>query len=127
MQDVSAYYAAQVAAKPAVTEQRDPLLLQRGAAISAMGLQEKGVAACVNCHGPAGVGLPPSFPYLAGQFAPYFELQFRFWKEGRRRNSPLGVMEHIARQLSNEDVSALAAYFASLPPPSNQQAASNLK
>ena len=127
MQDVSAYYAAQVAAKPSVPDQNDPLLIQRGAAISAMGLREKGVAACVNCHGPSGIGMPPSFPYLAGQFAPYFELQFRFWKEGRRHNSPLGVMEHIARQLSEEEVSALAAYFASLPPPSANQQASGLK
>jgi cytochrome c553 len=62
----------------------------------------------------------PSSPSLAGQFAPYTELQFRFWKEGRRRNSPLGVMEHIARQLSDEEVRALAAYFAALPPPRQQ-------
>lgn len=127
MQDVSAYYAAQAAARPGVPRADDPQLIQRGGAISAMGLRDKGVAACVNCHGPAGAGLPPSFPYLAGQFAPYVELQFRFWKEGQRRNSPLGVMEHIAAQLSDDDVKALAAYFASLAPPAPGQQASRAR
>jgi cytochrome c553 len=118
MEDVAAFYAEQSA--PDLTQAKsapDPQLLQQGAAISATGLQQKGVAACVNCHGPAGRGLPPSYPYLAGQYAPYVELQFRLWREGQRHNSPLGVMEHIAAQLSDEEVKALAAYFSSLPPP----------
>jgi cytochrome c553 len=119
-QDVSAYYASLSAAVPGGPREAEPQLLQRGGAISAQGLRDKGVEACVNCHGAAGQGMPPSSPSLAGQFAPYTELQFRFWKEGRRRNSPLGVMEHIARQLSDEEVRALAAYFAALPPPRQQ-------
>ena len=121
MEDVAAYYAAQEVAADAPQAEADALLLQRGAAISATGLPEKGVAACVNCHGPSGRGLPPSFPYLAGQYAPYVELQFRFWKEGLRRNDPLGVMQHIAKQLSEDEIKAVAAYFASMPPPTARQ------
>lgn len=125
MQDVAAYYAGLAVATPAPPGRaRDPLLLQRGGAIAASGLPDRGVAACVNCHGAAGRGLPPSFPYLAGQYAPYVELQFRFFRNGERRNSPLGVMEQIARELSEEEVRALAAYFASLPPPVAEQQAS---
>jgi cytochrome c553 len=119
-QDVAAFYAAQTAAIPGGVREADPQLLQRGGAIAAQGLRGKGVEACVNCHGAAGEGMPPSSPALAGQFAPYTELQFRFWKEGQRRNSPLGVMEHIARQLSEDEVRALAAYFAALPLPNRQ-------
>lgn len=121
MEDVAAYYAAQQASAEAPQSETDSLLLQRGAAISATGLPEQGVAACVNCHGPSGRGLPPSFPYLAGQYAPYVELQFRFWKEGLRENDPLGVMQHIAQQLTEDDIKAVAAYFASMPPPSAPQ------
>lgn len=122
MQDVAIFYAEQSEPAPAAASVvTDPLLVQRGGAISAVGLAEKGVAACVNCHGPAGRGLPPSFPYLAGQYGPYVELQFRFWKEGTRRNDPLGVMEHIAKQLADEEIKALAAYFASLPPPESHR------
>jgi cytochrome c553 len=118
MEDVAAYYAAQESPAEAPLAEADALLLQRGAAIAAAGLPDKGVAACVNCHGPSGRGLPPSFPYLAGQYAPYIELQFRFWKEGARHNDPLGVMQHIAQQLSEDEINALASYFASMPPPS---------
>ncbi|MDC7785050.1 c-type cytochrome [Rhodoplanes sp. TEM] len=116
-QDVAAFYAAQVPAAAAPARSADPALLQRGGSIAAAGLAEKSVAACVNCHGPRGRGLPPTYPYLAGQYAPYVALQFRAWKDGARRNDPLGVMRHIARQLSEDDVRALATYFASLPPP----------
>ncbi len=116
MQDVAAYYAAQTA-PPTAQRDADSLRLQLGGAISASGIPDRGVAACVNCHGPAGQGLPPSFPYLAGQHAAYFRLQLRFYKNGARRNDPLGVMRHIARQLTDEEVAALAAYFASLHPP----------
>jgi cytochrome c553 len=120
MQDVAIYYAGQTAPALAPPPVNDPLLLQKGAAIAATGLPEKGVAACVNW----GQGLPPSFPYLAGQYATYAELQFRFWKEGQRRNDPLGVMEHIAKQLSDDEVRALATYFGTLLPPNAPQQAS---
>ncbi len=32
-----------------------------------------------------GTGDPPLFPYLAGQYAPYTELQLQLWQEGRAR------------------------------------------
>lgn len=116
MEEVAVYYAAQ-RAPAARTTDPDPRSLQAGGAISARGLPGKEVAACVNCHGAAGRGLPPSFPYLAGQYAPYTELQMMLWKRGERRNDPLGVMRHIAQQLSPEEIRALAAYFEAVGNP----------
>lgn len=113
MADVAAYYAEQEA-RSAEMPQADPLTLQEGGVISAMGIPDKGVAACVNCHGPAGRGLPPSFPYLAGQYPAYVELQLRLWRDGVRRNDPLGVMAVIARALSDEEMRAVSLYFASV-------------
>jgi cytochrome c553 len=115
MEDVSGYYAAQRAPARRTSLISDPEALQRGGAISAAGLAAKSVPACINCHGPSGRGLPPSFPYLAGQYAPYIELQLMLWKQGKRRNDPLGVMAQLARQLSPEEIRALALYFASVP------------
>ena len=122
MEDVSAYYAAQRAPARRTSRSGDPEALQKGGAISAAGLAAKGVPACVNCHGSAGRGLPPSFPYLAGQYAPYIELQLMLWKRGQRRNDPLGVMAQVARQLSPEEIRALALYFASVPIEGAEQA-----
>lgn len=115
MQDVAAYYAAQGAPYPDPPE-ADPLLVQRGGALSAVGSSEKQIQACVACHGPAGTGLPPSGPYLAGQYAGYTELQLRFWQEDRRDNDALDVMATIAKRMTPEDVKAVAAYFAQVRP-----------
>ena len=61
--------------------------------------------------------MPPSFPYLAGQFSRYAREQLAAWKDGSRRNDPLNVMRDIAARLSDEDAAALAEYFASVYPP----------
>ncbi|HET8726380.1 MAG TPA: c-type cytochrome [Alphaproteobacteria bacterium] len=114
MQDVAAYYAAQEDVPYPPPPKVDPMALQRGAAISAIGAAERGVQACINCHGPSGVGMPPSYPYLAGQYADYMILQLNLWREGRRGGDPLGVMEVIAKQLTNEDIEAVSRYFASV-------------
>jgi cytochrome c553 len=117
MQAVAAYYAGQSAPAPEKPRIVKPLDLQRGAAMASIGVPEKGVAACVNCHGPGNTGLPPSFPYLAGQSASYMRLQLQLWKDGVRKNDPLGVMQHIAKQLSGDEISTLALYLSSLEPP----------
>lgn len=114
--DVAAYYAAARAPfrePPA----RDPQALQLGGGIAAQGAARESVQACNGCHGPGGSGIGPDVPYLAGQAAPYLELQLRLWKQGRRHNDPQGVMADIARRLTAEQHRALAVYFAALPPP----------
>jgi cytochrome c553 len=114
MEDVAAYYAAQSGPDPRPPGDVDPLALRTGAAIAAAGLSETGVPACVNCHGAEGRGLPPSYPWLAGQYAPYTELQLRLFKSGERSNDPLSVMRQVASGLSEEEMRALALYFDSL-------------
>ncbi len=95
----------------------DPLLLQAGGALSGIGAPERGVRACIVCHADAGKGLPPSFPYLAGQHVGYLEREMLLWKEGRRRNDPLGVMAEIARAMTVDEIRAVAIYFARARPP----------
>lgn len=113
--DVSAYYA-QLRAPDLGRKRIDVAMLQRGAILSASGSAERRVQACVNCHGPAGVGIAPHYPYLAGQFASYMELQFEQWKNGTRANDPFNVMAEIAHSLSDEDIRAVSLYFESLRP-----------
>lgn len=121
MQDVSGYYAS-TSAPFVPPSPNDSRVVQRGGVLSAVGSAEKNVPACVNCHGQAGAGIPPSFPYLAGQFARYTRDQLAAWKDGSRRNDPLNVMRDIAARLGSDDVAALAEYFAHAWPPdgSNQ-------
>lgn len=114
--DAAAYYAAARAPfrpPPHV----DASQLQPGANIAAIGSSQRGVQACVGCHGPGGTGVPPDTPYLAGLPAAYLEHQLSEWREGKRTNDPLGVMVDIARRLTPEERRSVARYFAALRPP----------
>ncbi len=78
-------------------------------------------AACAACHGANGVSVADTIPNLAGQKAAYLEVQLRALKSGTRRNA---VMNAIASQLNPQEISNVAAYFASLPGASNAAAKS---
>ena len=127
MRDVSAYYAAQKEAPSAPQPMVETHLLQHGAALSAVGHAERGLQACINCHGPHGVGLAPTYPYLAGQYANYLEAQLNAWKSGQRKSDRLvgQVMENIAKQMTDEDIRAVSAYYASVRPAGEPQRKAN--
>ena len=69
-------------------------------------------AVCAACHGANGLSVSDAIPNLAGQKPAYLEIQLRALKEGARKNP---IMNAIAGQLSNGDISNVAAYFASQP------------
>jgi cytochrome c553 len=94
----------------------EPEVLARGRRIAEDGLPKADVQACNFCHGADGAGDPPLFPYLAGQYAPYAELQMQLFKRGIRTSDPLGVMRDIAAKLSGQDIRALALYYEWLRP-----------
>ena len=114
---VASYYAALYAIPYPAAPYGEPRLIQEAGVLSAAGDAERGIRACELCHADAGVGIPPSFPYLAGQYAYYTEKQLLLWKAGVRRNDPLEVMAEIAERLDEEEILALAVYFARVRPP----------
>jgi len=116
MEAVSAYYAAIDAPYRSVMGQISPELLQWGGQLGAVGSAERGIPACVNCHGPQGLGNPPSVPYLAGQYANYMTHQLELWKEGVRDNDSMNVMSAIALKMTQEDMRAVSEYYARVRP-----------
>jgi cytochrome c553 len=114
---VASYYASLDAIPYPEPPYGDPRLVQQGGVLSAIGDLARDIRACEICHADAGVGLAPSFPYLAGQYAYYTENQLRLWQAGIRRNDPLEVMAEIAKRLEDEEIQALALYFARVRPP----------
>jgi cytochrome c553 len=114
---VAAYYASLHAIPYPEAPYGEPALVQEGGVLSALGAEDRGIRACEVCHADAGVGIAPSFPYLAGQYAYYTERQLLLWKAGMRRNDPLDVMAEIAERLEEEEIRALALYFARVRPP----------
>ena len=88
----------------------------RGATLANVGDDSKGVQACANCHGPGGVGSGELYPYLAGQHANYLTATLGAWRDGSRANDPSGQMPLIAQGLAQQDIAAIAAYYAAQPP-----------
>lgn len=73
---------------------------------------------CSACHGANGVAPTSMFPDLAGQHAEYLYWQLAEFKREARPESPM--TSQIAN-LDDATLRDLAAYFASLPPPSPAQ------
>jgi len=86
----------------------------RGHQLAHQGVEAIRVQGCDNCHGPDGRGVEFSAPNLAGQSAVYLVSQLKAWQQGTRKNDEAKAMASIAKQLSDSDIVALAAYFSSL-------------
>lgn len=114
LKEVAAYYAG----LDAVSHARAPagVPTDKGKKLAEDGdFSERGLPACVQCHGPGGLGVGSTFPPLAGQPYKYLVEQIAAWKSGIRKNDPLGMMKHVTKLLAGGEVRSLAAYFASQP------------
>lgn len=69
---------------------------------------------CVGCHGIDGRTDIDSHPRLAGQDALYLETALKAYRNGDRRGDLADIMRQNARTLSDQEIRALAAYYASL-------------
>lgn len=67
---------------------------------------------CFACHGDDGIAKDRDVPHLAGQQEAYLLKQLHDFKAGRRPHKEMRVM---SREMSNEEMREIAAYFASLP------------
>lgn len=86
-----------------------------GAWLANRGDWDNNIPACIQCHGPGGVGVGANFPSLAGLPANYLRQQLIDWKGEKRLAGPLSLMGSIAVRMSDAQISAVAGYFAALP------------
>ena len=107
--DVAEYYANNTGQFPPLAT-ADAATYEKGQQLARVGDAAKGIQACNNCHGPDGAGIPPAVPYLAGQYAQYIVFEMQMWKRGFRKSSP-GSMALIAKQLDDQQIAAVAAYY----------------
>ena len=66
---------------------------------------------CVVCHGALGISTAPDAPNLAGQPRQYLAAQLKQFRSGKR---PSEVMNVLAKTLSDEEIEALADWYASI-------------
>lgn len=66
---------------------------------------------CFVCHGAEGQGEKMDIPSLAGQQADYLEKTLLAYKNDERHNDIYSRMRLIAKQLTKEEIKALAIYY----------------
>ncbi|RZA19314.1 MAG: c-type cytochrome [Lysobacteraceae bacterium] len=71
--------------------------------------------ACVDCHGAEGnAPIDASYPKLGGQYHDYLEHSLQAYRSGARGGSPTtDLMASQAKELSDQQIADLAAYFGS--------------
>lgn len=82
-----------------------------GARLVFAGDPQRGIAPCSSCHGPGGYKI--AAPALAGQYAAYIERQLASFAQGIRQNDIYEQMRAIARQLTPDEMRAVAVFYGS--------------
>lgn len=89
-----------------------PQLIELGKSIYLEGRSEREIPSCVACHGLSGKGKKAT-PRLAGQQTTYLIKQL-YWFQTGQRTSESGVMGVVTKNLTREDMEALANFLTSL-------------
>jgi len=113
MADLDAYYASMEPNIQVTLTEDDAVMAEAGAAIYRGGFAERGIAACMSCHGPSGHGIPIHYPRVSAQHKEYLEQQLLAFKRGERKGYN-DMMWNIAFGLSELQIKQLAAYMAGL-------------
>jgi len=107
MADLAVWYASLPPAQPAGGT-ADPAVFQ----LVFFGDPTRDLKACASCHGRDGRGGQYDHPAIAGQNQDYFIQTLTDFREDSRENDIYSRMRLIARVLSDEEINALAGYYA---------------
>jgi cytochrome c553 len=74
-----------------------------------------GVAPCMGCHGPKGLGNPAAgFPRIGGQHAGYTEKVLKDFRGKTRTNDYQKMMQGVAAKLTDAEITAVTQYIQGL-------------
>ncbi|MGR2847385.1 c-type cytochrome [Vibrio vulnificus] len=111
MADLAAYYASLPISHNTTPEN----VLEQGKVLYTAGDANRGIAACIACHGPRGNGTELSgFPKISGQHADYIKAQLVKFRDASRGNDMNAMMRDIAKKLTDEDIEILSKYVGGL-------------
>jgi len=125
MRDLGAHYAQQTSgagiADDAVVEAgpyKGMPFFEVGQTLFRSGDRDRGIPACMACHGPAGSGNPgPAYPHVGGQQAWYSAGRLYTYREGQSTEDDkhlFNVMAAVARSLTDEEIEAVSSYMQGL-------------
>ena len=125
MRDLGAYYATQEAdsglADDSVVEAgayEGMKFFEIGQKLFRSGDADRGIPACMACHGPAGAGNPgPAYPQIAGQPSWYAARRLQEFRDGNTLETDsrlFDIMAQVTERLTDEEIQALASYMEGL-------------
>ena len=102
IEDIAAYFSEQ-SLQP-LTPETKVEVIKTGRKIYKGGNRYSGVPACAGCHGPN----------AAGQKTTYVVKTLKDFRSGARANDPNEIMRNIATRLTENEITAVAAYLSTL-------------
>ncbi len=117
---MAAYFTAErPPSPPPLVPTVSDAVLARGKNLVANGDAAHGVPPCSGCHGPKLTGMEPGIPGLVGLRASYISAQLGAFRYGTRSAVEPDCMQIVAGSLTEMDVTAVAAFLASLAVPTD--------
>ncbi|NOI37648.1 cytochrome c4 [Vibrio sp. 070316B] len=111
MADLAAYYASLPISNNSTPEN----VVDEGKVLYTAGNAERGLTACIACHGPRGNGTELSgFPKISGQHAEYIKAQLEKFRDGSRNNDMNAMMRDVAKKLTDAEIDTLSKYVGGL-------------
>ncbi len=111
MEDLAAYFDGLVN----TGLQADPTYFRAGERLYRGGEKDRGIPACMACHGPHGNGNEPAkFPALRGEHSAYITRELNDYASGARPPGPGGIMGTISKRLSADDIRNLSSFVQGL-------------
>ncbi|RDS79420.1 cytochrome c4 [Dyella monticola] len=113
MRDIGAYFAS----KQPLPGVADQALVELGQKLYRQGDTDRGIPACMACHGMDGRGNPGAmYPELTSQHAQYVEAKLKDFHDGVSwgKDAHAQIMPLIAKNLDPQDIAALASYVEGL-------------
>ncbi|MCF7501528.1 MULTISPECIES: c-type cytochrome [unclassified Pseudoalteromonas] len=111
MKDLAAYFSSLNMSEG--TTPKD--VVEVGQQLFKAGDAERGIPSCAACHGPRGNGTSlAKFPKISFQHPEYIKSQLEKFRDGTRNNDLNGMMQDIAKKLTDEDIEVLSKYLGGL-------------
>ena len=111
MKDLAAYFSSLNMSEGATPKD----VVEVGQQLYKAGDAERGIPACAACHGPRGNGTSlAKFPKISFQHPEYIKSQLEKFRDGTRNNDLNGMMQDIAKKLTDKDIEVLSKYLGGL-------------
>ncbi len=111
MDDLAAYFSSQTQTPGTAAADQ----VEQGERVYRAGNAATDVAACMACHGPAGMGNPAAkFPRISGQHAEYVEKMLKDFRSGQRTNDNAKMMRNVVARMTDKEIAAVAQYVQGL-------------